>query len=137
MSIKNTPLVKPPKKVLPGQVVSVPHDSLQAYITASRSEDMVAQMKEMIRQRTLEASGAKEEPKKINPNEYPALKMRLSELEGLWEIKFGESWVSAQELIETEDPDFWDVAALRLNSMNRIEKFSNHESFSIYYRLCR
>lgn len=137
MSIKDTPL-NPQKMMLPGQVVSVPPDSLQNYIISSRSAEMQAELKEMLAQRIAEKAKEEATPeKKMDPNEYPALKMRLSELEGLWEIKFGESWVSSFDISESEDPDFWDVAALRLKSMQRVEKFSNHESFNTYYRLCR
>lgn len=136
MSIKDTPLVMP-QNILPGQVTDVNPWNMQGYIMASKSAEMQAELKEMLKQRILEGEGAKEEPKKIDPNQYPALKMRLSELEGLWEIKFGESWVSSQELMETEDSEFWDVAALRLKSAQKVEKFSNHESFNTYYRLCR
>lgn len=137
MSIKDTPLVMP-QNILPGQVTDVNPWNIQGYITASKSAEMQAELKEMLKQRILEGAGAKEEVVgKINPNEYPPLKMRLSELEGLWEIKFGENWVSSQELMETEDSEFWDVAALRLKSAQKVEKFSNHESFNTYYRLCR
>lgn len=137
MSIKDTPLVMP-HEILPGQVVAVPPDSLQKYIISSRSAEMQAELKEMLAQRIAEKAKEEATPeKKMDPNEQPALKMRLSELEGLWEIKFGESWVSSFDISESEDPDFWDVAALRLKAMQRVEKFSNHESFNTYYRLCR
>ena len=56
--------------------------------------------------------------KPFNPNEIEAYKIPLSQLVTLWQAKFGDEWVSYDQLKE----DFWHEAGSRLYDSGKLEK---------------
>jgi hypothetical protein len=70
-----------------------------------------------------------------------AMAMRLSELEDLWEVTFGERWVLDSELEKMSDKNFWLRATTRLKRDGRIEVV-REEDVNFFetieaFRLCR
>lgn len=67
----------------------------------------------------------------------PAMQASLDDLENLWTAKFGSEWVTGNDLHDTNDYTFWDIACRRLAKADRLEEFDIVKAYQVVYRLCR
>jgi hypothetical protein len=63
-----------------------------------------------------------------------AMSANISEIIDLWVIKFGDRWVSEDELKEDR---FWVLALLRLYGVDKVEKHQLFNQFKSVYRIIR
>jgi hypothetical protein len=63
-----------------------------------------------------------------------AMEANITELVDLWVIKFGDKWVSEDELKEDR---FWVLALLRLYGVDKVEKHQLFNQFKSVYRIIR
>lgn len=63
-----------------------------------------------------------------------AMEANITELVDLWVIKFGDKWVSEDELREDR---FWVLALLRLYGVDKVEKHQLFNQFKSVYRIIR
>jgi hypothetical protein len=63
-----------------------------------------------------------------------AMEANITELVDLWVIKFGDKWVSEDELREDR---FWVLALLRLYGVDKLEKHQLFNQFKSVYRIIR
>jgi len=62
-----------------------------------------------------------------------ACKVSISTLVDMWVLRWQDKWVTEDEIRDADD--FWRIAFVRLENVNRIEKHTLGDSFDRVYRI--
>jgi hypothetical protein len=65
--------------------------------------------------------------------EAGAYALPLDSLRDVWEVRFGDRWVSMQEIRAQKDPVFYDDALQRLSNITLMERVTRETGS--YYRI--
>jgi hypothetical protein len=93
-------------------------------------------------QMTLQATGittgasvqAKKTPTMTNKDlDHEACKVSISTLVDMWVLRWQDRWVTENEIRDADD--FWRIAFVRLENVNKIEKHTLGDSYDKVYRI--